>query len=138
MITPEDVKEVLGRRALTVCDTVVEDNRPNATDEKLTQFIVVSLPYASVNKTIGESDDWWIDMTVVYEVYVADTKVAKKPNRTSSKAMKALRKKIFELFPIVDMELGIKITTPRTIVNSASDGNAYHYTRIQAKMTTLV
>lgn len=128
----------MGRRALNVCNVVVEDNRPNATDEKLTQFIVVSLPYASMNRILGEADDWWVDMTVVFDVYVADLKSAKKPNRTDSPTMEALRQRLYSQFPIVDRTLGIKITTPRTVVNSASDGNAYHYTRIQAKMTTLV
>lgn len=138
MITPEDIKEIMGRKAKEVCDTVVEDNRANATDEKVMQFIVVSLPYSAMNKTVGEDDDWWVDMTVVYEAYVADKKSANKPNRTDSKAMKKLRQDIFGLFPIVDEEKGVKITRPRTIINSASDGRAFHFTRIQARMTTMV
>lgn len=138
MITQEDIKKVMGRSALTICDYVFEDNRPNASDERLTQFIVVTLPYSAMNKIVGECDDWWIDMTVVYDIYVADLKSAKKPNRTNSDVMKDLRQKCYALFPIVDSELGIKITRPRTVINSASDGNSYHYTRIQAKMTTMV
>lgn len=138
MITPEQVKRLMGRNALKVCKTVVEDNRHNATDEKLTQFIVVSLPYAAVNKMMSEDDDWWVDMTVVFEVYVADKKSARKPNRTDSDTMESLRVSLMALFPIVDTSAGIKLTRPRTIINSASDGNGYHYTRIQAKMTTMV
>lgn len=138
MIAVEDIKELMGRNAVLVCDTVVEDNRPNATDDKVTQFIVVSLPYSQQNKTISENDDWWVDMTVSFEIYVADKKSANKPNRTNSKTMKRLREQLLGLFPIVDIGLGVKLTNPRTVINSSSDGNAYHYTRVQARMTTMV
>lgn len=138
MIAPEDIKEVMGRRALSACDLVFEDNRPNASDEKLDKFIVVSLPYSPANRTMGENDDWWLDLTVVFEIYVADRKSARKPNRTNSPVMKAIRNRLQEVFPIVDYSLGIKIVRPRTVINSSSDGNGYHFSRIQAKMTTLV
>lgn len=138
MITPEEILELMGRRASTVCAQVYPQERPNAVTEKLTSFIVVSLPYSEVNRTVGEDDDWWLDETVVFEIYVADLKSAQSPKRLDLRTMKTLRNELRALFPIVDKTLGIKLTRPRTVVNASSDGNGYHYTRIQARMTTMV
>ena len=129
---------VMGVEAKKVCTKVYPQDRPNATTDKLTQFIVVSLPYSPSNKTVGESDDWWLDQTVVFEIYVADKKTASNPKEYDVKTMKTLRQNLRALFPIIDRALGIKITRPRTVVMASSDGNGYHYSRIQAKMTTMV
>jgi len=138
MIEPEDILKVMGVEAKKVCENVYPQDRPNATTEKLTQFIVVSLPYSPSNKTLGESDDWWIDQTVVFEIYVADRKTASNPKEFNTKTMKNLRSALRNVFPIIDRGLGIKITRPRTVIMATSDGNGYHYSRIQAKMTTMV
>ena len=65
MITPEDILETMDLESRKVCENTFLQERPNATDPKLTEFIVVSLPYSVTNKTMGEKDDWWIDITVV-------------------------------------------------------------------------
>ena len=138
MIEAEDILEVMGKQAKKVCNKVYPQERPNASTDKLTEFVVVSLPYSESNKTVGEDDDWWLDETVVFEIYVADDKSAANPKQLNTKRMKYLRSAIRALFPIVDTTIGIKITRPRTVVNASSDGNGYHYSRVQAKMTTLV
>ena len=138
MIEAEDILEVMGKQAKKVCSKVYPQDRPNATTDKLTQFIVVSLPYSESNKMLGEDDDWWLDMTVVFEIYVADDKTASNPKQLDVKTMKSLRSQLKALFPIVDDNLGISITRPRTVIVASSDGNGYHYSRIQAKMTTMV
>ena len=138
MIEAEDILEVMGKEARKVCKKFYPQNRPNASTEKLTEFIVVSLPYSFSNKTIGEDDDWWLDLTVVFEIYVADNKRADSPNEANTKVMKTLRQNLRALFPVVDGERRFKITRPRTVVVASSDGNGYHYTRVQAKMTTMV
>lgn len=137
MITPEDIQELMDKRAKTVCNRTFLQ-RPSATDKKLTEFIVVSLPYSFSNKSLEDGDDYWLDLTVVYEIFVADRKTANSPNEFNNPKMKELRKQLFGLFPIVDRELGVKITSPRTVIPASSDGNGYHYTRIQAKLTTMV
>lgn len=137
MLEAEDIQEVMGRRAKTVC-TKVFPNRPNASTEKLTEFVVVSLPYSESNRMLGEDDDWWLDETVVFEVYVADNKKAENPTEPNTKRLKAIRSGIRSLFPIIDEEGRFKIVCPRTVINQSSDGNGYHFTRIQAKMTTMV
>ena len=138
MIGAEDILLVMGERAKTVCAKVYPQERPNAVTDKLTEFIVVSLPYSESNKTLGESDDWWLDETVVFEIFVADRKTASDPKLFDLSRMKTLRGQLRELFPIIDDERRFKITRPRTVINASSDGNGYHYTRIQAKMTTMV
>ena len=138
MITPEDIRTAMGKQAKAVCSKVFPQERPNAVTEKLTEFIVVSLPYSFVNRTLGEDDDWWLDLTVVYEIFVADRKSADNPKQLDDKSMKRLREALYETFPLVDESLGFKITRPRTVIPASSDGNGYHYTRIQARMTTMV
>ena len=60
------------------------------------------------------------------------------PKAFNLQRMKALRDAIRGLFPIFDTESRFKITRPRTVINAASDGNGYHYSRVQARMTTMV
>ncbi len=137
MITPEDILETMDKEAQKVCSRTFLQERPNATDSKLTEFIVVSMPYSTVNNTLGENDDWWLDVTVVFEIFVADRKTSKNPKEFNSPAMKKLRTALFGLFPII-VPNQYKIAYPRTVIPASSDGNGYHYTRIQAKMTTMV
>lgn len=138
MITPEDIRKTMGKQALKVCKNVYPQDRPNATTDKLTSFIVVSLPYSVSNKILGEDDDWWLDQTVVYEIYVADKTSANNPKQLDDKTMKQLREALYATFPLFDANNEFKIVRPRTVIPASSDGNGYHYTRIQAKMTTMV
>lgn len=138
MIQPEDILEVMGRQAKTVCSLVYPQNRPNAVSKRHDVYIVVALPYSPVNKTLGEDDDWWVDQTVVFELYVADKKGAADPRLLNGEVMKEKREAILALFPIVDYSLGIKITRPRVVIPASSDGDGYHTSRIQARMSTMV
>lgn len=138
MIEPEDILVAMGNAAKTVCSKVYPQTRPNATTTKLQNFIVVSLPYAESNKTVGEDDDWWLDMTVSFEIFVADNKTASSPNQYANATMKSLRTQLKGVFPIIDENREFKITRPRVVVIGSSDDNGYHYSRIQAKMTTMV
>lgn len=138
MITPEDIRRVMGKQAKRVCKDVYPQDRPNATTEKLTAFIVVSLPYSASNRMLGEDDDWWLDQTVVYEIYVADKSSASNPKQIDDKTMEQLREALYSTFPLSEPNGEFKIVRPRTVIPSSSDGNGYHYTRIQAKMTTMV
>jgi hypothetical protein len=137
MLEPEDVLKVMGREARKVCEKVFTD-RPNASTDGLSQFIVVSMPYSVVNRMLGEDDDWWLDQTVVFEIYIANKGGANNPKEYDLPTMRRLRSQLREIFPIVDRELGFKITRPRTVYSASSDGNGYHSTRVQARMTTMV
>ena len=137
MITPEEILETMDLEAKKVCKKTFLQERPNATDSKLSEFIVVSLPYSTSNKTMGEKDDWWMDLTVVFEIFVADRKTNQNPKEFNQPKMKELRENLFELSPILSQGR-FKIVRPRTVIPASSDGNGYHYTRIQAKLTTMV
>ena len=137
MIAPEDIRTAMGKQAKQACEKVYPQDRPNATTDALKEFIVVSLPYSFVNRELSE-DDWWLDVTVVYDIYVADKKTASNPKQVDDKSMKQLREALLATFPMVNHDLGIKIVRPRIVITSSSDGNGYHYSRIQAKMTTMV
>lgn len=137
MITPEAILEVMDNKAQTVCKKTFLQERPSATNAKMTEFIVVSLPYSVTNKTLGEKDDWWIDITVVFEIFVADRKSNQNPKDFNSPRMGELREQLFGLFPIIEKGR-FKIVRPRTVIPASSDGDGYHYTRIQAKLTTMV
>jgi hypothetical protein len=135
MITPEDILETMDLEAQKVCAKTFLQERPSATDSKLKEFIVLSMPYSESNKTISEDDDYWKDITVVFEIFVADRKTNQNPKEFNQPAMKKLRKSLLEIFPIV--RDNFKIFAPRMVIPASSDGNGYHYTRIQAKFTTM-
>lgn len=137
MVSVEDILRLMDERAKSVCSRTYLQERPNAVTSPLKEFIVVSIPYSESRKTIG-ADDWWLDQTVCFEIYVADRKTAENPKDFNQPSMKRLRSAVYSLFPIIDTTLGVKITTPRTVIPASSDGNGYHYTRIQGKMTTMV
>ncbi len=138
MLTPEDILEVMDLRVSSAMNVrTFLNRRPNAVDKKIEEFVVVALPYSASNRTIGD-DDWWIDMTVTFEIFVVDRKVASSTLEPNVPRMKELRLMLDDIFPIVDKELGFKITRPRTVMPASSDGEGYTYTRIQAKMTTMV
>jgi hypothetical protein len=137
MITPEKIRKAMGFQVKNISKHVFPQDRPNATDSSLTDFIVVSLPYSESRKEISR-EDWWLDITVVYEIYVADKKSAGNAKRLDDDRMEELRLGVYGTFPLVDEELGIQIDEPRTVIPSSSDGNGYQFTRIQAKMTTMV
>ena len=69
---------------------------------------------------------------------MADKKTADNPTLVDDKTMKRLREALLATFPLVDHNLGFKIVRPRIVITSSSDGKGYHYTRVQAKMTTMV
>lgn len=138
MIQPEEILTTMGTKAQTVCSSVFPNERPNAVTDKLSQFIVVSLPYAISNKTVGEDDDWWLDMTVVFEIYVADKKRASSPKYADLDTIQSLRESLLDLFPIIEDDNEFVIARPRIVISCSSDGDGYHYTRVQAKMTTMV
>lgn len=136
MLTPEDILETMDSEVRNVCSETFLQERPNATDKKLSEFVVSSLPYSESYKTMGENDDYWLDITVVFEIFVADKKTNQNPKEFNVAAMKRLRKNLLGLFPIKTTKF--KITNPRTVIPASSDGNGYHYTRIQAKLTTMI
>lgn len=138
MIQPEDILDFMGRQVLGICQKVYPQERPNAVTARLDTFIVVSNPYSMSNRTVGETDDWWLDQTVSIEVYVRDRKSASDPKELDLATMKAMREQVLARFPMFNAELGFKVTRPRVVIPASSDGNGYHYTRIQARMSTMV
>ncbi len=139
MLTPEDILQVMDESVVSAMNIrTFLNKRPDAVDRKLTEFVVVALPYSAANRMLGENDDWWIDMTVTFEIFVADRKAASDTSEPNVPRMKALRLMLDGIFPIKNKEVGIKITRPRTVTPASSDGEGYTYTRIQAKMTTMV
>lgn len=137
MITPEEILEKMDLSVRPVCKKTFLQERPNATDSKLTEFIVLSMPYSTSNKTMGENDDWWLDVTVVFEIFVADKSTNQNPKEFNLPKMKKLREDLFAIFPIIS-DKKFKIVRPRIVIPASSDGNGYHYTRIQAKLTTMI
>lgn len=138
MLTPEDILQIMDERVSSKMNVrTFLNKRPEAVDKKVEEFVVVALPYSASNRTIGD-DDWWIDMTVTFEIFVADRKAASNTTEPNVPRMKELRLQLNGIFPIVDKRVGIKITRPRTVTPASSDGEGYTYTRIQAKMTTMV
>ena len=68
MLTPEDILQIMDERVSSKMNVrTFLNKRPEAVDKKVEEFVVVALPYSASNRTIGD-DDWWIDMTVTFEI----------------------------------------------------------------------
>lgn len=111
-------------------------DRPTAVAEKTNTFIVVDVNNYISNREINRSGDYnYYVTTASVDLFVRDKKTAQKVEQVNIVKMDELLKKVLNRFPIVDKERGVMISNPRTIL-SASDGEGFHYTSIQARLTT--
>ena len=118
--------------------------RPSAVLNGQTSFLVVSLPGTITNQiigedgTVGEDDFDWSDATLAIEIFVKDDVKASNPNEVSIIAVNTYTEQLKSLFPMVDYTLGVEAVKPKVVIPAHSDGNGFHYTRVHARISTMV
>lgn len=119
-----------------IADARYVADRPKSVGTKTNTFIVVDIPNYIANREIDKSGafDYFVT-TATIDVFVRDKLTAQRTEMLDVLTMDKLLKKTLEKFPIVDEERGVRVTNPRVIL-SASDGEGFHYTSIQARLTT--
>lgn len=136
MIGIRDIFESLYDAMKDVCENVYLQERPTSVIEHTDSYIVVSLHSTIANREIditGEYD--YYVTTGQIEIYVKDKISANKPNRIDVNKVDTLVKGVLGKFPIKDDK--ILASRPR-ITLATSDGNGFHCTIIQTRITTLV
>lgn len=136
MIGIRDIFESLYNAMKDVCENVYLQERPSSVIERVDSYIVVSLHSTVANREIGNAGEYNFYVTTgQIEIYVRDKVSANKPNRIDINEVDELVKGVIGKFPIKDDN--ILATKPR-ITLATSDGNGFHCTIIQTRITTLV
>lgn len=139
MVSVKEILHGLKQKALTVCDNVCEQERPSATDSKLKEFVVVSIPVAIHEGVIGAVLDWWVHTTVEFEVYIKDKATSKNPNQMDIPRSDEIMRGLLDIFPfkIEGTDHTYNIFDPTVLYVGRTDNNGYHKTLIQATLTTI-
>lgn len=114
--------------------------RPEASTDNPTEFIVASLPVGFRSREIGGQEGSYDAnvSTARMDIFVRDRMKASFPNEPNELRLGALTSSLLSLFPIVDRTEGIGFVRPRVLNSSSSDSNGYHYCIVQCTVTTMV
>lgn len=119
-----------------ICDRTFLQERPKSVIEGMKDYIVVRVVSSINNREIDQTGSYdYYDTTIQIEVYVKDRGSASNPNLIDINSMDDKVTQVMSLFPIKDEY----IHAMRPVITlSMSDGNGFHCTIIQARLTTLV
>ena len=113
--------------------------RPAATKEKADAFIVVSLPSSIRNQEISSDGSYnMFETTAVFQIFVKDDTSASNSNEMAVISINSKAEALLGLFPMTDKTKEITVSVPRIVIPASSDGNGFHYMRIQANLSTTV
>ncbi len=136
MVNIKDYTQAMYEAVKGCADAVYIADRPTAVSDKTDTFIVVDIPSYINNREMDRSGDFgYYVTTATIDLFVRDKKTSQKVGQVDIVKMDKMLKALMGVFPIKDTERGVLIYNPKTIL-SASDGNGFHYTSIQARLTT--
>lgn len=119
-----------------ICDRTFIEDRPRSVIESLSSYIVIRLVSAVANREISDRGEYnYYVTTVQVEIYVKDLISASNPNQININMMDEKVQEAWSRFPVKDEH--IMATKPRVTL-TMNDGNGFHCTIIQARLTTLV
>lgn len=119
-----------------ICERTFIQDRPKSVIESINDYIVVRAVSSFSNMEIDEKGSYdYYNTTIQIEVYVKDRINASNPNQIDINTLDEKVTSVLSLFPIKDSN--IFAMRPRVSL-SISDGNGFHCTIIQARLTTLV
>lgn len=119
-----------------ITDRVFLKDRPQAVPEKLKTFCVVDVSSWVNNKEQDASGVFDYYTGVVYiSLFVRDKVTPNGLQQVDINKVDALVKEALERFPIVNTKLGVKVMRPKPLV-AVSDEDGFHYSLIQASLTT--
>lgn len=119
-----------------ICGRTFLQERPKSVIESLSDYIVVRVVSSINNKEIDQTGSYdYFNTTIQIEVYVKDRINASNPNQININALDEKVSQVLALFPIKDEY----VHAMRPVVTlTMSDGNGFHCSIIQARLTTLV
>lgn len=119
-----------------ICERTFIQDRPKSVIDSLNDYMVVKAVSSFNNREVDEKGSYdYYESTVQIEIYVKDRVSASNPNQINILSIDDKVTQVLSLFPIKDRH--IHAMRPRVTL-SISDGNGFHCTIIQARLTTLV
>lgn len=119
-----------------ICERTFLQDRPKSVIDSLSDYMVVKAVSSFNNREVDEKGSYdYYESTVQIEIYVKDRVSASNPNQININSIDDKVTSVLSLFPIKDSH--IHAMRPRVTL-SISDGNGFHCTIIQARLTTLV
>jgi len=119
---------------------MIYSERPEATKEKRTEFLVASLPVGFRSREIGGQEGSYDAnvSTARIEIFVKDDMKASFPNEAAELRLSELTTSLLGLFPIIDRTNDVGFVKPRVLNSCSSDSNGYHYCVVQCTVSTLL
>lgn len=138
MTTIYDIQTLLVKGTKGICDAQHLQNRPQATDKTGDNFMVINLGSRLTNEEISDDLGYnWQETYATISIFVKDDISSSNTNKVKAKTLSTLTEKLRSVFPLKDETLNVKAYRPRIIVPGAGDGNGYHYSTVQVRITTL-
>lgn len=115
------------------------EERPSAVEDRPDEFMVLSLPSSLRNEEISYDGRYnWYESEATIEIFTRDDISADNPNEMAVVRLCELSDKLRGLFPIRDEAHSILLTRPTVVIPAHTDGDGFHYTRLNARLSSLV
>lgn len=139
MTTVYDIQTLLVKGLKGICEAQHLQDRPLASDKTGGNFMVINLGSRLTNEELSDDLGYnWQETYAMISVFVKDEQTASNTNKARVKTLSALTEEVRGKFPLLDAGLNVKAYRPRIIVPGAGDGNGYHYSTVQVRITTLI
>lgn len=136
MMSIKDILKSVYDAVEGICERTFIQDRPKSVIDSLNDYMVVKAVSSFNNREVDEKGSYdYYESTVQIEIYVKDRVSASNPNQINILSIDDKVTQVLSLFPIKDRH--IHAMRPRVTL-SISDGNGFHCTIIQARLTTLV
>lgn len=133
MINIEDIYKTLYDQFKGICGKTYIQDRPRAVEEKVTDFLVISISSPIRNEEIDDRGTYDEYRGIVsLAIFVRDTVKASNPNELNIKTMSARLADVSGKIPLASN--GIKLTKPMVDI-SESDEGGFHYALITTNLS---
>lgn len=119
-----------------IADAVYLQERPKATDDRISSYIVVELPFNLRSGVLDTGNSDYNDYTSPcrFTLFVRNRSRSGDINEINVNSVDRKVKAILNVFPIVDGK--VQITNPSLLL-SGDDESGFHYVFIQARLRTI-
>lgn len=135
MVRLKDYFEAIYNAVSPLVDKVYLNDRPKASSDKLGSYIVIDVVSPSNREMSMDGSFDYFNATAYLSLFVRDKVNSKALGQMNIKELDRLTKAVWNIFPIVDDKLNVKVYKPYVVIPNGDD-SGYHYILIQARLTT--
>ena len=133
MVRFDDIYKTLNTHLGGIVDASYPKDRPESVQDKVQSFIVISMP-SMIDMPLVGSNDYNTDLEI--EVFVRDKNTKASPNLIRLETIENKMQLLFDKFPYRFTDF--KVGKPKIMFHGKDDGKGFHYSLIQAQITTFV